>query len=436
MTSSEANKVKAAERHLFSLRNRGSKFGVERMAALVRLLNHPEKDFPVVHVAGTNGKGSFCAMLEAVLRRSGFKVGMLTSPHLVRLGERIQINRLETDDREITRLVEELKPLSEQLALVGAEYQPSFFELITAMGFLTFSREKVDVAVVETGLGGRLDATNVVNPILSVITSVGFDHVEQLGCDLASIAMEKAGIIKQDVPVVIGRMPEEAKEAIRKVAKERRSEIIEVESFFPRVPQDLPVTSLDGNFQRWNAATTVVASQALGDAFGLNQAFVRESLLEVEWAGRWQKVRFGGRQIILDATHNEEGARALGDNLASLIEETKLKPWIVVGTLGEDRAIPLMNTVAKWARGISLVLPGQPRACSFEVLEKAIPSNFSGSVQRDRLEELFPENGQGVLGKPNDIILVTGSIYLIGEVLARINGEAPSEGLNALQDWF
>jgi dihydrofolate synthase/folylpolyglutamate synthase len=231
-------------------------------------------------------------------------------------------------------------------------------------------------------------------------------------------------------------MPEEAKTAIRKVAKERRSEIIEVESFFPSAPQDLPITSLDGDFQRWNAATTVVASQALGDAFGLNQAFVRESLLEVEWAGRWQKVRFGDRQIILDATHNEEGARALGDNLASLIEETKLKPWIVVGTLGEDRAIPLMNTVAKWARGISLVLPGQPRACSFEVLEKAIPSNFSGSVQRDRLEELFPENGQGVLGKPNDIILVTGSIYLIGEVLARINGEAPSEGLNALQDWF
>ena len=436
MTSSEANKALAAERYLFSLRNHGSKFGIERMVALVRLLDHPENDFPIVHVAGTNGKGSFCAMLEAVLRRSGLKVGMLTSPHLVRLGERIQINRLETDDKEITRLVDELKPISQQLAAANAGDQPSFFELITAMGFLIFSREKVDVAVVETGLGGRLDATNVVSPILSVITSVGFDHVEQLGGDLASIAIEKAGIVKKDVPVIIGRMPEEAKEAIRQVAKERRSEIIEVESFFPEAPQDLPITSLDGNFQRWNAATTLMASQALGDRFGLNEAFVRESLREVEWAGRWQKIQFGDRQVILDATHNEEGARALEDNLASLIGETKLKPWVIVGTLGEDRAVPLMKTVAKWAQGISLVMPGQPRACSFEVLEKAIPSSFSGSIQRYRLEELFPENDQLVLGKPDDIVLVTGSIYLIGEVLARIKNEAASEGLNSLQDWL
>ncbi|MGE4550902.1 MAG: Mur ligase family protein, partial [Opitutales bacterium] len=401
-----------------------------------RALDHPERDFPVIHVAGTNGKGSFCAMLEAVLRRSGLKVGMLTSPHLVRLGERIQINRVETPDQQIVRLVGELKPLAEQLAATDPEDQPSFFELITAMGFLIFSREKVDVAVVETGLGGRLDATNVVHPILSVITSVGLDHLEQLGSDLTSIAKEKAGIVKQDVPVILGRMPEAAKEMIHRVAEERQAEVFEVESLFSRAPLDLPVTSLDGTFQRWNAATAVVATQVLGERFGLDETLAREALLEVEWAGRWQRMQVGGRHLILDATHNEEGARALDENLANLIGQSSVKPWVVVGVLGEERAIPLMKTVAKWARGIALLMPGQPRACPFEVLEKALPANFSGVVWRKRLEELLPGDGQVALGEPGDIVLVTGSIYLVGEVLARIRGEASSRGLNALQDWI
>ena len=146
-------------------------------------------------------------------------------------------------------------------------------------------------------------------------------------------------------------------------------------------------------------------------------------------------MQIGGRHLILDATHNEEGARALDENLANLIGESAIKPWVVVGVLGEERAIPLMKTVAKWARGIALLMPGQPRACSFEILEKALPSNFSGLVERKRLEELLPGDGQVAVGEPEDIVLVTGSIYLVGEVLARIKGEASSRGLNALQDW-
>jgi len=406
------------------------------MRALVRALGHPEREFPIIHVAGTNGKGSVCAMLEAVLRRGGSKVGMLTSPHLVLLGERMQVNRRVTTDEEIATFVEQLKPVSEQLAADDPEDQPSFFELVTAMGFLLFAREKVDVAVVETGLGGRLDATNVVDPILSVITSVGLDHVAQLGDDLTSVAREKAGIVKPNVPVVIGRMPPEAQAVVNQVAEERVAEVFGVESSFPTAPRGLPKTNLEGTFQRWNAGTAFVALQVLGQRFELSDALVRDVLLEVNWAGRWQRLQVNGRTLILDATHNEEGACALEENLAKLAKDGKPCPWVVTGTLGEERAGPLMAVVAKWARGISLLQPKQPRACSYDMLENALPSGFTGEVRRSSVEELFPEEGGLTLGEPGDVVVATGSIYLVGEILARIQRRRASNGMSALQDWL
>lgn len=435
MSSNEMKESTAAEKYLFSLRNRGSKYGIDRMRQLVAALDHPERGFPIIHLAGTNGKGSVCAMLEAILRSSGLKVGMLTSPHLVRLGERIQVNRRVTSDEEIARLVEQLKPVTKQLAADDPDDHPSFFELIIVMGFLIFACEKVDVAVVETGLGGRLDATNVINPILSVITSVGLDHVAQLGNDIATIAREKAGIVKQDVPVVIGRMPSEAKGSIHRVAAELQARVFEVEDAFPKALLDLPETNLEGTFQRWNAGSALVASQVLGERFGLSDPSVRKALLEVDWAGRWQRLEVDGRTLILDATHNEEGALALEENMAKLVNDRGAKPWVVAGTLGEERGAALMAVVAKWAHGIVLVRPGQPRACSFEVLEKALPEGFLGEVRRSSVEELFPAKGKLSLGEPEDAVVVTGSIYLVGEVLTFLRGQRSPGGMSALQDW-
>ncbi|MBO93735.1 MAG: bifunctional folylpolyglutamate synthase/dihydrofolate synthase [Opitutales bacterium] len=435
MSSNEAKDSLKAVNYLCSLRSQGSKYGLDRMRALVRVLGHPEREFPVIHVAGTNGKGSVCAMLEAALRRAGAKVGMLTSPHLVRLGERIQINRQVMTDEEITSFVEQLKPVSEKLAADDPEDHPSFFELITAIGFLSFAREKVDVAVVETGLGGRLDATNVVDPILSVITSVGLDHVAQLGSDLASIAWEKAGIVKPTVPIVVGRMPLEAQAVIRQVAEERQAEIHEVEAVFPEAPLDLPETNLKGTFQRWNAGSALVATQVLGARFELADSLVREALLEVDWAGRWQRLQMNGRILILDATHNEEGASSLNENLEELVKRGKARPWVVAGTLGEERANALMGVVAKWARGITLLQPNQPRACSFDILESALPNDFLGEIRRSTVEELFPGGEELALGKPGDVVVVTGSIYLVGEVLTFLRGQRSPGGMSALQDW-
>ncbi|MFP6899708.1 MAG: folylpolyglutamate synthase/dihydrofolate synthase family protein [Opitutales bacterium] len=424
-----------AEKYLFSLRNQGSKYGIDRMQALVLALGHPEREYPVIHVAGTNGKGSVCAMLEAVLRKAGLRVGMLTSPHLVSLGERLQVNRWITPDEEIADFVDYLQPIAERLGRIDPEDHPSFFELITAMGFLLFAREQVDVAVVETGLGGRLDATNVVDPILTIVTSVAMDHVAQLGNDLASIAKEKAGILKQRVPVVIGRMPFEAKEVIVRVAENLQANVFQVETLFPHAPRDLPITNLEGTFQRWNAGVTLLATQVLEKRFGLKEPFVRDALQGVDWPGRWQRLELDGRTLILDATHNAEGSLALEENIRALIQDYGDRPWIIAGTLGDERASALMPVVAKWAKGIVLVRPNQPRACSFEELERALPTDFTGPVRRARTEELFPDEGKLVLGKSGEVVVVTGSIYLVGEILSKLRGYSPSSDLNALQDW-
>jgi len=435
MSSSDLTDSFPAAEYLFSLRNRGAKFGIERMQAFVQALGNPECEYPVIHVAGTNGKGSTCAMLDSILRKSGAKVGMLTSPHLVQLGERIQVDRQVTSNREIADFVEFLKPVADELGEGNADDAPSFFEMMTAMGFLLFAREKVDVALVETGLGGRLDASNVVSPILSIITSIGLDHVAQLGNDLPSIATEKAGIIKNQVPVVVGCMPESAKNTIQALANKREARVFDVEAAFPEAPNDLPQTNLEGTFQRWNAASAQVASLVLKERFGLTESLVSKALQEVEWEGRWQRMQVNGRTLILDATHNEEGASALDENLAKLVKCLEKKPWVLTGTLGEERARPLMTVAAKWARGIVLLRPNQPRACPFEILEGALPKTFSGELARSTLDELFSDEGTLNFGSAGDTLVVTGSIYLLGEVLARIKGHSAPRGLDVLQDW-
>ena len=260
----------ATRDYLYALKNRGSKFGIDRMRRLVAALGHPERKFPVIHVAGTNGKGSVCAMLEALYRANGYTTGMFTSPHLLHLGERVQVNRRALDESAIVRYVEELRPAAGKLGEEDADMHPTFFEFVTAMAFLRFAEDgtdggvdgamlssggAVDIGLIETGLGGRLDATNVVEPELSIITSISFDHMEMLGDTLAKIAAEKAGIIKPGKPVLIGCLPEEAEAVIRSVAAERGAALYAVRDRY--TDADLPATNLAGRFQRWNAAVAV-----------------------------------------------------------------------------------------------------------------------------------------------------------------------------------
>jgi dihydrofolate synthase/folylpolyglutamate synthase len=425
----------AVQDYLFGLKAGGVKFGVDRMRILSARIGNPELWVPCIHVAGTNGKGSVSAMLESILRSSGRRTGLYTSPHLVRLGERVQVNRTILSEDEITAYVRELQPIADRIGEEGeAGDRPTFFEFMSAMAFLQFARSHCDASVIEVGLGGRLDATNIVEPEVSVITSIGMDHCEMLGDTLSAIAGEKGGIIKPGRPVVVGRMPQEAEDVIRRLAAAAGSRVVSVRDEFGESVDDYPSTGLEGDYQRWNAATATLAARLLSPSFGVTEDSIRAGLSKVDWPGRWQRTILDGRLVILDSSHNPEGASVLDANLTSLGIETGRSPVAVVGALGSLRAAPLLEVISRHCREIHLAVPKQARATSHDDLVALVPKGYKGRVVRSSVEELFPSPGICTAGEKGDIIVVTGSIYLLGEVLSRLEPQrGPSEG--RLQDF-
>ncbi|MGH8017784.1 MAG: bifunctional folylpolyglutamate synthase/dihydrofolate synthase [Opitutaceae bacterium] len=413
----------AVRHYLYGLKHHGAKFGIDRMRLLAERLGQPHTRFPVVHVAGTNGKGSVAAMIESALRRAGRKTGLYTSPHLVHQGERLQVDRVPLTETQIVDYVRELQPIAAALGARDPDDHPSFFEFMTAMAFLHFERMHVDIAIVEVGLGGRLDATNVVGPAVSVITSISFDHTEILGETIEKIAMEKAGIIKPGRPVVIGRLPAAGEKVVRDIARKRHCELTSVADEFDTF-DEMPETNLAGTFQRVNAATAALALRALEPRFVVSEAVRNAAFREVYWPGRWHLMALAARDFIFDAAHNSEGAACLEENLARFVHETGRRPHVVAGVLGSTRAAAIMATVARYARSIHAVaVPHQPRTCSPEELLAMIPRDYIGSVQPAKVDELFPAAGKSRVGEAGESVLVTGSIYLIGEVMDRLLNE-------------
>jgi len=405
--------------YLFGLKPRGVKFGIDRMRPFAAALGHPERATPVVHVAGTNGKGSVAAMIEAILRAAGWRVGLYTSPHLVWVGERVQVDRRALGAGELAAYVKELDLVADRVAAeAGADDRPSFFEFMTAMAFLEFARARCDLAVIETGLGGEFDATNIVTPEVSVLTSIGLDHCELLGDTLEKIARTKAGIVKPGRPVVIGRMPAGAERVIREVAAAQGAHVASVREVFGEEIEGYPRTNLEGDYQRWNAATATLAVRALGVRWRITDEAIAEGLGKVGWPGRWQRVRVGGRLVVLDASHNPEGAQVLDANLARLVVEIGRAPVVIAGVLGAERAGPLVAAICRHAREIHFVVPRQPRACGFGELEALVPRGYRGRIMRATVEELFPRRDCCTAGGADDAVVVTGSIYLLGEVMA------------------
>lgn len=411
---------------LVARRAEGPRFGIDRMRLLAAALGHPERAVPCLHVAGTNGKGSVSAMLDAILRAAGWRTGMYTSPHLVHIGERVQVDRHPLTEEEIIAYAAELEPVAERLAARDPGDAPAFFEMMTAMAFLQFARKGCDVSVIEVGLGGRLDATTVVTPEVAVITSIAMDHCEILGNTLGRIAAEKAGIIKPGRPLVVGRVPPEAEEVIARIAAERGAPVRWVRQVYGDDLAAYPRTSLEGDYQRWNAATATLAAESLDARWRITPAVIRAGLAAVDWPGRWQRTRAGGRLVILDSSHNPEGAAVLASNLARLVAETGRRPLVITGILGAVRARPLLAAIAEHAAEIVLVPPDQPRACSVEELRALIPQSFTGPVRAGRVEVLFPGPGRCTAGPPDGVVVVTGSLYLLGEVLTRFGSRDPN----------
>ncbi len=420
--------------YLFALKAGGVKFGVDRMRRLSAALKHPEQSCPVVHIAGTNGKGSVAAMIESIVRAAGHRTGLYTSPHLVKLGERVQVDRRLLTEEEIVAYTAELQPVADKIGAFSPDEQPTFFEFMTAMAFLQFQRKQVDVAVIEVGMGGRLDATNVVLPEVTVITSIGLDHCAELGSTHAAIAREKAGIIKPGVSVVIGLMPEEAEQVVREVAAANNAPVYSVRETFGPGRRDYPVTNLEGDYQRWNAATAELATGLLTGNLKPSADAIAHGLAHVNWPGRWQRTSIGGKKLILDASHNPEGASMLEQNFERLIRETGRKPVVIVGALGEMRARALLAVVVRGAREIHVITPRQARATPFEEMMAFVPEERRHLVHRATVESVFPNAAMCSVGGPDDTIVVTGSIYLLGEVLERIEpGRGAGEG--RLQDF-
>jgi dihydrofolate synthase/folylpolyglutamate synthase len=412
---------------LYDLRWFGTKLGLTNTFKLAALAGNPQHDLRFIHVAGTNGKGSTCAMLESIYRAAGLRVGLFTSPHLVSFGERMQVNRQCISEPEVVRLVGQLKPLLSQFS---PDEHPTFFEVITVIALRYFCEKKCDLVVWETGLGGRLDSTNIVNPLVSVITNVDYDHQEWLGENLSSIAFEKAGIIKPGIPVVTAADKPEALEVIKSTARERHSPLITVSAAsLGEPPLDTVQLPLAGRHQRFNAALAVAVVQALQSIIPVSSQTVIEGLSRVNWLGRLQIVtRASGQKILLDGAHNLSGA----ESLKLALEEyfPAITPALVLGVLADKDWLGICRALAPLGRRIILVPVASERTASPAQLEQACREANPESEMTlcQNLADAF----RCLAEEP--FVLVTGSLYLIGEAL-EILGNSPPRQERALNEW-
>ena len=341
---------------LYGLRWFGAKFGLTNTFKLAALAGNPQNRLRFVHVAGTNGKGSTCAMLESIYRAAGLRVGLFTSPHLVAFGERIQVNRRAISQRDVGRLVGEMRSLlhegwgasashapgsssAPEIAAAAPAHphssaeHPTFFEVVTIMALRYFAEQGCDLVIWETGLGGRLDSTNIVTPLVSVITNIQYDHQNWLGETLASIAAEKAGIIKPGIPVITAAEGEEALQVITETARRQNAPLTTLPpAEMQRPPLDTLQLPLLGQHQRMNAAVAAATVRALASQIPMDDVTIRAGLSRVHWAGRLQLVaRPSGQKFLLDGAHNIGGAGIL----AAAVKEffPSAKPTLVLGIL-------------------------------------------------------------------------------------------------------
>ena len=422
--------VAEIQERIYALRGGGSKFSTEPMEAFASELGSPQNSLKCVHIAGTNGKGSTAAFTEAILRAHGFSCGMYTSPHLLKINERVQLNRENISDEDFVREFEILDAAAKRLAKKSPNLAPTFFEYMTALAFQYFRRKNAQWCVVETGLGGRLDATNILRPKICAITSIGFDHMQYLGGTLAEIAAEKAGIIKENTPVACGILPEDAMRAIEKTAKEKNAPLYKLEDYFTKDPRF--DASMGAQYQRKNAALAFLICKILGEAgqMEFSEAAAKDAILDAFWAARWQKIPLKNNSaLILDCSHNAEGAAELVKNLDALIAQSGgEKPVVACGILGAERAVPLLEAIAPRAAKIIFLEPKEDRALSFEELKNCMPKNSKTQTQNSTVEELFPEKYASSAIGAGETLVCTGSCYLAGEILARISG-AERDGL-------
>jgi dihydrofolate synthase/folylpolyglutamate synthase len=409
---------------LFALETFGIKLGLTNIAALCEALRHPERAFRSIHIAGTNGKGSVTAMTHAALHAAGVRAARYTSPHLVKLNERFVIGDAVAGDEPLERVAEDVLQCADDLLARGVlQAPPTFFEATTAIAFELFRRAHVEVAVIEVGLGGRFDATNVIAPAVTAITSIGFDHQKHLGDTLGEIALEKAGIIKPGVPVVVGDLPGEAAETIRDVAQTRSAPARWVAGEFgvseeqndgrvilevvgPRSRYGPLPLALRGEHQVGNALVAIGVLEEAGEkGIPMSAAAIQRGLTHAEWPARLELLKFaGGRRLLIDAAHNVDGARSLAAYLSR---------W--------HRERPPLRVIFDAVGTVFVTAPPTPRAAAPDALAEAIHA-----VEPGRRVVVEPDPCRAVerAWEEAPLVCVAGSIFLAGAVRGALHGRA------------
>ena len=422
------------------------KFDLAHMRILLREMRHPENSFPSVLIAGTNGKGSTAATLASILRASGLKTGLYTSPHLVRINERIQVNGPEIGDDDFARIHGEVDRVAEGLVEKGElPWHPSFFEMMTAIAFSHFAREKADIAVLEVGMGGRLDATNVVEPMVSVITDISLDHQKFLGDTVTEIAREKAGIIRPGGVVVTLPQQPEANDVIGNTILDLTAVGVNAVPYVPpvspgsteyRVPgaektpavharyplqvlgkQILVESPLAGRHQLRNIALAIAAAVEVGKKgpAGITAESIERGIRDTQWPGRFQvfPAKDDRAEIVLDVAHNPAGAWALRSSLSERYED---RPLIFVFGAMRDKAISEMTQILfPLAEQVIVTRPDNPRAASPEEIQEA--GSRTGAEIETVADVRGAFNRAVALADGDAVVVVTGSIYLVGEVI-------------------
>jgi dihydrofolate synthase/folylpolyglutamate synthase len=404
------------------------KFSLDEVRVLLAALGDPQSRIRSVLIAGTNGKGSTASTLASILTASGVRTGLYTSPHLERVNERIRIDRTEIADETFARLYFRVQGVAQKLVREGKLPQfPSFFEILTAQALLYFAEEKVELAVLEVGMGGQLDATNVVDPLLSIITDISLDHTEWLGSTIAAITREKAGILRRGGTLIVLPQHPEANQALGEAAAELDVRRVSAEVYMPPIGEDASASyfvealgaavevasPLTGAHQHRNVALAIAAAVELASAHGfpITPPFMAEGIRQTCWPGRLERFKSGGVEWILDVAHNPAGAWALRSGLSGLLSEKRPRR-LVFSCLRDKPVAEMAQILFPLFEQVIFAPIHSARATAMEEMEAAARATGSSTLSAGSVLQALQwarERGQG------GVVVVSGSIYLVGE---------------------
>ncbi len=376
-----------------------AKFGLQNITECCQRLGDPHLKFPTIHVAGTNGKGTTCYLLEQIYSDAGYKTGLFTSPHLLRYNERVRVNKEEVSDEMLLQFFREVEPILTELSL-------SYFEISTVLAFWVFAQQNVDIAIIETGLGGRLDSTNIVEPSLSIITSIGLDHQDVLGETEIEIAIEKAGIIKKGKSVILGNMSSDCVEAISKVAEEKKSALILAQEYEPFwecgrfLLKELAIdiqTNLIERVNRWNVLMVLLAHEVLSNQFPIEKEKVVQSIANFKGvAARFEKL-LPDRDWYFSGAHNQQ---ALEGTIETLQQFERKSPVLIFSLMKDKVTVDSIKLLSTFRRRLFFQQEGE-RAASTELIRSKMD-----------VELISEKNNQTILKElETELVIIAGSFY-------------------------